>query len=286
LDAGFWRSLRERGRAQGALRDRAFAAFSERGAYPFAHKSADVPWPEIADHLNETVVRRVIQHDLRLGEKGRKRDPELLEEVFRMACRYLGQAPSPETLAQQARLQSGANVGPQRIRHYLEFLHMSLLVRSIPPLEVRLKRRRGHAKLCLCDHALRAAWLQEGVPLDPASLDPQPHLYGLAGHVAESVVGYYLASLAGLDVAHLPANERKGQPEVDFVLTLGERRIPIEVKYGRVLDPLRDTLGLRLFLEKAVNNAPFGLLVTRDDDTTVDDPRIVCLPLRSLLLVK
>jgi predicted AAA+ superfamily ATPase len=73
---------------------------------------------------------------------------------------------------------------------------------------------------------------------------------------------------------------------VDFVLTIGEKRIPVEVKYQRVIDPLRDTLGLRVFLEKAANNAPFGLLVTRDDETTVADPRIVCLPLKSLLMVR
>jgi predicted AAA+ superfamily ATPase len=78
--------------------------------------------------------------------------------------------------------------------------------------------------------------------------------------VAESALGYYLASFSGLDVAHLP--ERGGDPEVDFVLTIGERRIPVEVKYRRVIDRIRDTLGLRVFLEKAHNNAPFELLAS------------------------
>jgi predicted AAA+ superfamily ATPase len=284
LDRAFWVSLRESSVRQKASRDLAFAAFSQRGAYPFAQKLASIPWPEIAEHLNETVIRRVIQHDLRIGEVGRKRDPQLLEEVFRMACRYLGQAPNPATLAEEARLQLGANVGSQRVRHYLEFLDTSLLVRMIAPLEIRLKVRKGYPKLCLCDHALRAAWLQEIIPIEAAELDRQPHLHALAGRVAESVAGYYLVSLMGLEVAHAPA--RGGEPEVDFVLTIGEKRIPVEVKYQRVIDPLRDTLGLRVFLEKAANNAPFGLLVTRDDDTTVADPRIICLPLKSLLMVR
>lgn len=284
LDPAFWAGLRESGVRQKASRDLAFAAFSQRGAYPFAQKSASIPWPEIAEHLNETVIRRVIQHDLRIGEVGRKRDPQLLEEVFRMACRYLGQAPNPATLAEEAHLQLGANVGPQRVRHYLEFLDTSLLIRMIAPLEIRLKRRKGYPKLCLCDHALRAAWLQEIIPIEAAELDRQPHLHALAGRVAESVAGYYLISLMGLEVAHAPG--RGGEPEVDFVLTIGEKRIPVEVKYQCVIDPLRDTLGLRVFLERAANNAPFGLLVTRDDDTTVADPRIICLPLKSLLMVR
>ncbi|MDQ7780242.1 MAG: DUF4143 domain-containing protein [Planctomycetota bacterium] len=263
---------------------KAFATFSERGGYPLAQAKFEVPWPEIADQLIETVVRRVIEHDLRVGERGRKRDKQLLEAVFRMACRYIGQAPNPATLALEVRQTLNANIGSQRIRHYLDFLDSALLIRTIQPLEIRLKKRRGYAKLCLCDHALRAAWLQEVIPVDPVALDKQPHLHDLAGRVAESIAGYYFASLGGMDLAHLP--ERSGQPEVDFVLTIGEKRIPVEVRYQRTIDPLRDTLGLRVFIEKAVNNAPLGLLVTRDDDAAVADPRIVCLSLRSLLMVR
>lgn len=230
--------------------------------------------------MNETVVRRVIEHDLRVGERGRKRDRQLLEEVFRMACRYIGQAPGSALLASEAQRALGANVGLQRVRQYLDFLDSSLLLRVIEPLEIRLKRRRGNAKLCLCDHALRAAWLQEVIPLDPEALDAAPHLHDLAGHIAESTVGYYLASLTGLSVAHFP--ERGADPEVDFVITLGERRIPIEVKYRRRIDASRDTAGLRAFIEKSVNNAPFGLLITREPVERTD-PRIVAVPLPALL---
>jgi predicted AAA+ superfamily ATPase len=166
----------------------------------------------------------------------------------------------------------------------LDFLDGSLLLRTIEPLEIRLKKRRGYSKLCLCDHAIRAAWLQEIVPLDTGALDQVPHLADLAGRIADSTVGYFFASLTGLSVAHLP--ERGGEPEVDFVLTIGERRIPVEVKYRRVVDSLRDTVGLRTFLEKAVNNAPFGLLITRSDTQAVPDPRIVTVPLPALLVVR
>lgn len=280
----FWRQLHDSGVSQASIRDLAFAAFSDRGSYPVAQINPNVPWPEIADQLKETVINRVIQHDLRVGERGRKRDQKLLEEVFRMACRYLGQSPNPATLAKEIQITLHANVGPQRIRHYLDFLDSALLIRAIQPLEIHLKKRKGYAKLCLCDHALRAAWLQEKIPLDPTLLDQQPHLFDLAGHVADSAAGYYLASLTGLDVAHKP--DYRGEPEVDFVLTIGERHIPIEIKYRKVIDTMRDTLGLRVFIEKAVNNAPFGLLITREDEATVSDPRIICLPLKSLLLVR
>ncbi|MBM3495268.1 MAG: DUF4143 domain-containing protein, partial [Armatimonadetes bacterium] len=278
------RALGDHARQQAALLSVAFAAFSERGAYPMAQVDATIPWPEVADQLTQTVVRRVIEHDLRLGEVGRKRDPQLLEEVFRMACRYVGQSPNPATLATEAQRALGANIGPQRVRHYLEFLDRSLLIRSVQPLEIRLKRRRGYSKLCLCDHALRAAWLQEIIPLDPAALDKAPHLHDLAGRIAESVVGYYLCSLTGPSIAQLP--ERGADPEVDYVMTIGDKRIPVEVKYRRVLDPIRDTVGLRAFLEKSVNNAPFALLVARGDAQPVLDPRIVVISLPALLMVR
>lgn len=95
LDPAFWRGLNERTRRDRELVEESFRAYSERGGYPIAHARAGVPWPDVADQLNENVVRRAIRHDLRIGDRGRRRDPDLLEEVFRLACRYAGQAPRP-----------------------------------------------------------------------------------------------------------------------------------------------------------------------------------------------
>ena len=47
-----------------------------------------------------------------------------------------------------------ANIGWQRILAYLKFLDGTLLIRLIEPHELRLKRRRGASKLCLCDPML------------------------------------------------------------------------------------------------------------------------------------
>jgi predicted AAA+ superfamily ATPase len=284
LEMAFWRGLDEHGTQSAELRDRAFATFSERGGYPIVHARPEVPWPEVADQLNETVIRRVIQHDLRLGERGRKRDPQMLEEVFRLGCRYAGQAPSQATLTAEIKGVLRANVGWQRILSYLRCLEGALLLRLVRPLELRLKKARGPSKLCVVDHGLRASWLEENIPLDPARLEQHPHLFDLAGHIAESVTGAFLAGIPHLDVAHFP--ERATEPEVDFVLTIGEKRIPLEVKYRRRIDPHRDTLGLRSFLEKAHDNAPFGVLVTMHEDVPIPDPRIVPVSLRSLLWMR
>lgn len=280
----FWLGLREHGVSNSQVRDKAFREFSERGGYPMAQARSDWPWEDVADQLNETVVRRVIQHDLRVGERGRKRDQELLEQVFRLCCRYAGQAPGQAIFVNELRSALSANVGWQRVLAYLRFLNDTLLVRLVEPLELRLKRQKGRPKICLCDHSLRASWLQEVIPLTSAELQRAPQLSDLAGHLAESITGSFLASIPGLDLAWFP--ERGAEPEVDFVLTVGEQRIPIEVKYRQQIDAQRDTLGLRAFVEKAVYNAPFGLLVTLTDTAPLLDPRIVALPLSSLLLMK
>lgn len=280
----FWETLREHGVQHREERDKAFAAFSERGGYPIAQARADRPWEEIADQLNETVIRCVIQHDLRLGERGRKRDQSLLEEILRLSCRYAGQSPGQPIFIHELRSALSANVGWQRVLAYLRFLNDTLLIRLVSPLELRLKRRKGRPKICLCDHSLRASWLQEVIPITPDDLQHSPHLSDLAGHMAESIAGYFLGSISGLDLAWFP--ERGAEPEVDFVITVGEHRIPLEVKYRLHIDGHRDTLGLRAFIEKAVYNAPLGVLVTLSDDVSVVDPRIVALPLSSLLLMR
>lgn len=278
-----WTDLRAHGEKHNQLRRRAFEALSARGSYPVAQAHSDLPWERVADFLNETVIRRAIQHDLRMGPRGQKRDENLLAEVFRLACRYAGQSPRQALYLEELRLAMHANIGWQRVLAYLRFLDGTLLVRLVEPLELRLKRKRGPSKLCLCDHTLRAAWLQEVVPLAADQLQNHPHLADLAGRLAESAVGYFLCSIIGLDVAHFP--ERGAEPEVDFVLTVGEQRIPVEVKYRRQIDH-RDTIGLRSFIEKPHYNASFGILVTLLDEPGSDDPRIVSLPLSSLLLLR
>jgi predicted AAA+ superfamily ATPase len=279
-----WRDLRRIGRERSSERDRSFQAFAERGGYPIVHQHAAEDWAVLADQLNETVIKRVIEHDLRVGERGRKRDRKLLEELFRLACRYAGQAPNVTLLTREAQRVLAANVGSQRVHHYMKFLADTLLLRLIEPLEIRIKKKRGAPKICLADHGLRASWLEESIPLDPGTLRDRPELTTLAGHLAESVVGAALSTIPGLDLAWLP--ERGGEPEVDFVLTVGTMRIPLEVKYQRRIEPMRDTEGLRTFIEKTINRAPFGVLVTQVDDDSDHDPRIVSLPLSSLMLLR
>jgi predicted AAA+ superfamily ATPase len=285
LQPEFWRSLVAEGQKRRKERDETFRWFSERGGYPLVHERAAQAWGMLADQLNENVIKRVIQHDLRIGDRGRKRDAALLEEVFRMACRYVGQTPSALEFAKQARETLNANIGSERVRHYLRFLGDTLLLRLIPPLEIRLTKKKGNAKICLADHGLRASWLQEVIPIDSEGLRTNPHLSDLAGHIAESVVGNTLSTINSLDLAHLP--QRGTKREVDFIMTIGTRRIPVEVKYQNVIDPNRDIEGVQAFMDVKANNSPLALLITRHDAVpAIRDPRIIPISLPTFMMIR
>jgi len=197
---------------------------------------------------------------------------------------HVGQMPSPQTFINELHTTLDAKVGAPVVRQYLQFLADTLLLRLIEPLELRLKKKASSPKICLTDHALRASWLHEEVPLVAEGLADLPALATMAGYLAESVVGATLSTINALALNYSP--ERKDQRELDFVMTIGTKRIPIEVKYQRSPDPVRDTQGLRSFIDKAVNNAPFGLLITQRDSEVDFGPKVLALPLSTLMLLR
>lgn len=278
----FWQSLAEYGRQHQTFINHAFEAFSERGAYPIAHLRADAPWELVADQLNETVIKRVIQHDLRLGEKGRKRDPQLLEELFRLCCRYAGQTPGINKLTQEIQTALHANIGAQRVRTYLKFLSDTLLIRLVQPLEIRLKKKKNDPKICLADHSLRASWLQEYIPMQFQNEDNNQDVATMAGFMAESITGALFSSISGLDLSHLPAHNH--DPEIDFIITIGDQRIPIEVKYRNTIRA-EHYKGLDWFISKPVNRAPFGILITKNETSSIND-KVITIPLKNLLVLR
>ena len=278
----FWQDMAEHGRRNAAARDHAFRLFSERGGYPVAHDPFKVPtdWPTLAHRLNEDVIKPVLQHDLLTGPHGQDRDAALLETTFQIACRHAGQTTSLGQLAQGTSLSSGEAFDPEEVAHYLQALADTSLVRLLPWPALNLNRPRDAIKLCLADHALRASWLQEQVPLTP---DAGPELASQANHIAHSVLGATASVIRNLETDRVPTPPR--EPGLDFVFRVGDQQIPVQVKYQRGIDPVRDTLGIRSFVEELANRAPFGLLITQEDAPPIDDPRVIDMPLSTFMLL-
>lgn len=278
-DRQIWEDLVSQGRAHRAVRDHAFEAFSTYGGYPLAHAYPNAPWEHVAAQLNETVIKRVVAHDLQTSTRAQDLDVAI-EDVFRLCCRYAGQVPSLQRLATILGVNSGSGARVDDVRDALLLLERALLVRLVPPLELRLKKNRGAQKLCLIDHALRASWFGEVVPLEPDKLRTQG-ASDIAGHLVESVVGTFLLGLQGLGLTHFPA--RGGDPEVDFVIAAGAKRIPVEIKYRKQVK-LTDFDGIQHFVRDHKNNAPFGILVAqRELEGAPED--VVVVPLSTLLML-
>ncbi len=286
----FWQELAEYGRRNAAARDQAFRLFSERGGYPVAHDPFKAPadWPTLAHHLNEDVIKPVLQHDLLTGPHGQERDAALFETTFENACRHAGRTTSVSELAQETSLSSGEDADPEEVAHYLQALADTSLIRLLPWPVLNLNRPRDAIKLCLADHALRASWLQEQVPLEPDALDASPELTTVAGQIAQSVLGATASVIQNLDTDRVPTPPREpglGEPDLDFVFRVGDQQIPVQVKYQRGIDPVRDTRAVRSFIEEPTNRAPFGLLITQEDAPPIDDPRVVIMPLSTFMLL-
>ena len=282
----FWKGLAEHGRRNAAARDQAFSLFSERGGYPMVHDPSQPPtdWPTLARRLNEDVIRPVLQHDLLTGPRGQNRDAAMLETIFEIACRYAGRTTSVGELAQDTSLSSSEDGDTQQATHYLQALADTALIRLLPPWAVLDPNRPWDAiKICLADHALRASWLQERVPLAPDALDAGPELTTLAGHMAQSVLGTTSSVICSLDTDRVPTTPR--EPDLDFVLEVGDQQIPVRVDYQRSIDPVRDTRGIRAFAEVPAKRAQFGLLITREDAPPIDAPCIVAMPLSTFMLL-
>ena len=281
----FWQELAKHGRRNAEARDQAFNLFSERGGYPMAHDPSQPPadWPTLAHRLNEDVIRPMLQHDLRTGPHGQNPDAALLETVFGISCRYAGRTTSVGELAQEASLSSGEDTDLEEFAHYLQALADTTLIRLLPWPVLDLNRPRDAIKLCLADHVLRASWLRERVPLAPDALDASPELTTLAGQIAQSVLGTNAYTIRNLDTDRVPTPPR--EPDLDFVLEVGDQQIPVQVNYRRSIDPVRDTRGIRAFVEEPAKRAPFGLLITRGDGPPIDDPRIVAMPLSTFMLL-
>ena len=72
--------------------------------------------------------------------------------------------------------------------------------------------------------------------------------------------------------------------EVDFVVTIGAHRIPLEVKYRHDAARPKYFEGLHHFIEKKAYGAPFGLLVCQEPGPERD--QIIQIPAWTFLLLR
>ena len=258
------------------LLDKVFRSFCDLGGYPYCHECET--WEEAEEFLRKQVVSRTIEHDL---QSKHQLDASELEKLFYVLCKYTGRSVSLTTLQRELKEGFTVNMSQEKIRAGLDFFADSMLVSLFKPSEHRVKDSRGEVKICIGDHAIRRALMNEHFPLYGTNANSE-----LAGWIAEGIVGSYLAScyprdsLPGSSISYLPDVRDEGN-EVDFVLSISEQHIPIEVKYR---NNAKASKGIVQYLDQPQHNASFGILITKDTHWVTD--KLVAIPLKRFLLLR
>jgi predicted AAA+ superfamily ATPase len=287
LKKDFWLDLKNADQSPSI--DQIYESFCDFGGYPFCHKGKEVPWEDVEEYLCDTVVAKTIQLDLKAkfesmyGGSTAFMDSTLLTNAFRVLCKFTGQDVSIGELGKELIASCSVHLKHDQVRMILEFFELSMLIKIVRPSIHRLKNSKECVKICLCDHAIRKAWLKEDVPLYGTDINAN-----LAGHVIEGIIGNFFKSIKQLGVSYFPP-VRKGkeieESEVDFILEIGAYHIPVEVKYKNKPDLGK---GLKSFLCNKAYNAPFGLVITKDEHPVdyFKDERIIPISAKKLLLLK
>lgn len=292
LKKEFWINLKKCNWKNGnkpMLLDVVYENFCDFGGYPFCHTDKDVSWEDAEEYLYDTVVAKTIELDLKakfesiLGGSVAFMDVTLLTNAFKTLCKYTGHDISIDKLREELNASHSLNLKHEQIRKILEFFELSMLIKVIKPFEHRLKNPKENVKICLCDHAIRRAWMKENIPLYGSNVNAV-----LAGHVIEGIIGTFFKSIKQLGVSYFPpvGKGKDAEGEVDFILEIGVHHIPVEVKYKN--NPDLGT-GMKSFLDKEAYNAPFGLMITKDELSTDyfgNDERIIPIPAKKLLMLK
>ncbi|MFQ5762024.1 MAG: ATP-binding protein, partial [Candidatus Bathyarchaeia archaeon] len=217
----------------------------------------------LRDYLNLTLYKDIIKIF-------KIRDPSAIEDLITLI--------SKETSSRlnYSELADALEIKRDTLRDYLYFLKTAFLIsESEFYSRSRRKRLRKEKKLYMNDAGIRniaAGVFSEAFRTDPTEV----------GRVAEGVVCDHLKRLKfNLD----PAAENvvfywSGTYEVDFILELMNRPIPIEVKYSDNIES-KDLRAIEEFHEQF--EGPFGLLVTKNRLDFRE--RVVFVPMWEFLLM-
>jgi len=189
------------------------------GGYPGAAPLVD-DLPSWRKYVRDAIIEPAIARDVLALEKVGK--PALLRNLFLLACRYPAQALSYTKMLGQ--LQDAGNT--TTLAHYLDLLEAAWLVSGLEKhSSARVRVRGSSPKLLPWTNALVTA-------VDTRDFSTVLADGGVWGRLVENAVGAHL--LAGLPTtSHQLSWWRKGDDEVDFIVTANDIVWAIEVKSGR-----------------------------------------------------
>ena len=172
-----------------------------------------------AGYIRDSLIEPTISRDILLMTRVDK--PALLRRLFYLGCVYSGQILSYQKMLGQ--LQDAGNT--TTLAHYLDLLSGAGLITGLQKYSRgQVRRRASSPKLIALNTALMTAASQ----LQKKEARRNGEFWG---RLVETSVGAFLANSLRGKAAEL-SYWRKGNQEVDYAISRGERVVAIEVKSG------------------------------------------------------
>ncbi|MDP3726080.1 MAG: ATP-binding protein [bacterium] len=235
--------------------------YAQKGGFPQLWMMSTAA--ERSAFIDQQFVERVTLEDLRLVKEIRR--PEIFHQFLRYAFARTGQEYNLEELA------SLIHTTRVTLTEALPLLLQTELIRKVERFTGKPVRLRStHAKLYAADLVL-----MQGITKIVTSLEGEER-----GRIAETLAHNVIRLFPGVsDVSYY--REPSGKQEVDFVVRIGSRMVPIEVSYQAQVDSHhRDSV--RAFLEAHGKQSGFGIFVTKNN-WKIEQP-IIEMPLSLFLL--
>lgn len=235
--------------------------YAQKGGFPQLWTMATVA--ERSAFIDQQFVERVTLEDLRLVKEIRR--PEIFHQFLRYAFARTGEEYSLENLA------SLIHTTRVTLTDALPLLLQTELIRKVERFTGKPVRLRStHAKLYAADPIL-----MQGITKVSTSLSGEER-----GRIAETLAHNVIRLFPGVsEVSYY--REPSGKQEVDFVVRVGSRMVPIEVSYQAQIDN-RHRDSMRAFLGAHGKQGGFGIFVTKDN-WKIEQP-IIEMPLPFFLL--
>ncbi len=216
--------------------------YAQKGGFPQLWTVATVA--ERSSFIDQQFVERVTLEDLRLVKEIRR--PEIFHQFLRYAFARTGQEYNLEELA------SLIHTTRVTLTEALPLLLQTELIRRVERFTGKPVRLRStHAKLYAADLVL-----MQGITKISTSLKGED-----CGRIAETLAHNVIRLFPGIsDVSYY--REPTGKQEIDFVVRVGSRMVPIEIAYQNQIENSRRN-SIREFLETHGKQGGFGILVTK-----------------------
>ena len=232
-----------------------FEEYLLKGGFPNIFEIEEIGiWQKL---IRDDVIDKVIYRDIVSLYDIKK--PELLEKLFMYLTGINGQ------ILNVSNISNSIGLSREYVNRYLLYLKNAYFIRGVKKYAKSIEKIvRSNEKVYILDPAIINSLLNK------TSIDDE-----FAGHLVESVIAEYLAGYE-----HYYWREYY---EVDFIVKIRNRLMPIEVKYKSQIRK-KDLNGLLNFMEKF--NVNKGVVITKDlfDKQRIDKKEILFIPAWLFLL--